>query len=254
MPGGSGFDLLARLEHLPQVIFTTAHSEHAVRAFEVNALDYLLKPVEPERLAAALSRIKRGDGAQALPAGAPLEQLFVRDGPRCWFIPLREVSLLSADGNYVRLLWGKLRPLLGRPLSVLEQRLDPKHFFRANRSQIINLDFIESVEVGVNGRLHVQLRERWTRSGNFAPAGAPLQRFDECVVPIQRTLDLFNTLDWRPHVRKSNNDRPCIAVCPRHHLESTAHRPLFAQRAARILCDLGRRRPIAPDSSRQQSG
>ncbi len=159
MPGGSGFDLLARLEHLPQVIFTTAHSEHAVRAFEVNALDYLLKPVEPERLAAALTRIKRAGDAQAPLAGAPLEQLFVRDGPRCWFIPLREVRLLIADGNYVRLLWGKLQPLLGRPLTLLEQRLDPKHFFRANRSQIINLDFIESVEVGVNGRLHVQLRD-----------------------------------------------------------------------------------------------
>jgi two-component system, LytTR family, response regulator len=159
MPGGSGFDLLARLEHLPQVIFTTAHSEHAVRAFEVNALDYLLKPVEPERLAAALTRIKRARSAPAPPAGAPLEQLFVRDGPRCWFIPLREVRLLTADGNYVRLLWGTLRPLLGRPLALLEQRLDPKHFFRANRSQIINLDFIESVEVGVNGRLHVQLRD-----------------------------------------------------------------------------------------------
>jgi len=159
MPGGSGFDLLARLEHLPQVIFTTAHSEHAVRAFEVNALDYLLKPVEPERLAAALTRIKRAGEAQAPLAGAPLEQLFVRDGPRCWFIPLREVRLLIADGNYVRLLWGKLQPLLGRPLTLLEQRLDPKHFFRANRSQIINLDFIEGVEVGVNGRLHVQLRD-----------------------------------------------------------------------------------------------
>lgn len=159
MPGGSGFDLLARLEHLPQVIFTTAHSEHAVRAFEVNALDYLLKPVEPERLAAALTRIKRAGEAQAPLAGAPLEQLFVRDGPRCWFIPLREVRLLTADGNYVRLLWGKLQPLLGRPLTLLEQRLDPKHFFRANRGQIINLDFIESVEVGVNGRLHVQLRD-----------------------------------------------------------------------------------------------
>jgi two-component system, LytTR family, response regulator len=159
MPGGSGFDLLARLEHLPQVIFTTAHSEHAVRAFEVNALDYLLKPVEPERLAAALTRIKRAGEAQAPLAGAPLEQLFVRDGPRCWFIPLREVRLLTADGNYVRLLWGKLQPLLGRPLTLLEQRLDPKHFFRANRSQIINLDFIETVEVGVNGRLHVQLRD-----------------------------------------------------------------------------------------------
>ena len=159
MPGGSGFDLLARLDHLPQVIFTTAHSEHAVRAFEVNALDYLLKPVEPERLAAALTRIKHGSGTQAPFAGAPLEQLFVRDGPRCWFIPLREVRLLTADGNYVRLLWGKLQPLLGRPLTLLEQRLDPKRFFRANRSQIINLDFIESVEVGVNGRLHVQLRD-----------------------------------------------------------------------------------------------
>jgi two-component system, LytTR family, response regulator len=159
MPGGSGFDLLARLEHLPQVIFTTAHSEHAVRAFEVNALDYLLKPVDPERLAAALTRINRAGGAQAPLAGTPLEQLFVRDGPRCWFIPLREVRLLSADGNYVRLLWGKLQPLLGRPLALLEQRLDPKHFFRANRGQIINLDFIESVEVGVNGRLHVQLRD-----------------------------------------------------------------------------------------------
>jgi len=159
MPGGSGFDLLARLEHLPQVIFTTAHSEHAVRAFDVNALDYLLKPVEPERLAAALTRIKRAGDVQAPLAGAPLEQLFVRDGPRCWFIPLREVRLLTADGNYVRLLWGKLQPLLGRPLTLLEQRLDPKHFFRANRSQIINLDFIESVEVGVNGRLHVQLRD-----------------------------------------------------------------------------------------------
>jgi two-component system LytT family response regulator len=159
MPGGSGFDLLSRLEHLPQVIFTTAHGEHAVRAFEVNALDYLLKPVEPERLAAALTRIKRGGAAPTPLADAPLEQLFVRDGPRCWFIPLREVRLLSADGNFVRLLWGKLQPLLGRPLTLLEQRLDPKYFFRASRSQIINLDFIESVEVGVNGRLHVQLRD-----------------------------------------------------------------------------------------------
>jgi two-component system LytT family response regulator len=159
MPGGSGFDLLTRLEHLPQVIFTTAHSEHAVHAFEVNALDYLLKPVEPERLAAALTRIKRGGGAPAPPADAPLEQLFVRDGPRCWFIPLREVRLFSAEGNYVRLMWGKLQPLLGRPLTVLEQRLDAKHFFRANRGQIINLGFIESVEAGVNGRLHVQLRD-----------------------------------------------------------------------------------------------
>jgi two-component system LytT family response regulator len=160
MPGGSGFDLLARLEHLPQVIFTTAHDQHAVRAFEVNALDYLLKPIEPERLAAALSRVEREDNGRASRAGpeAPLEKLFVRDGPRCWFVPLREVSLLTAEGNYVRLLWGRSQPLLGRSLVTLEQRLDSKRFFRANRRQIINVDFIEGVDLGVAGRLHVQLR------------------------------------------------------------------------------------------------
>jgi two-component system, LytTR family, response regulator len=161
MPGGTGFDLLERLEHLPRVVFTTAYDKHAVRAFEVNALDYLLKPIEPERLAAAVAR------AQAAAASAPgaaatsgtiLERLFLRDGDRCWFVPLREVKLFTAEGNYVRLSWDKIHPLLGRPLSSLEPRLDPKRFFRANRQQIINLEYIESVELGVNGRLHVQLR------------------------------------------------------------------------------------------------
>ena len=161
MPGGSGFDLLSRLEHLPQVIFTTAHDEHAVRAFEVNALDYLLKPIDPARLAASLSRITKENTAPApqAPADAPLQQLFLRDGAQCWFVPLREVSLLTSEGNYVRLSWGTRRPLLGRALSTIEQRLDPQRFFRANRRQVINLDFIENVELGVNGRLHVQLRD-----------------------------------------------------------------------------------------------
>jgi two-component system, LytTR family, response regulator len=159
MPGGSGFDLLTRLEHLPRVIFTTAHDEHAVRAFEVNALDYLLKPIDPARLAAALARVGSANATRPPQPDAALEQLFVRDGPRCWFVPLREVRLLTSEGNYVRLSWGKTQPLLGRALATLEQRLDPNRFFRANRRQIINLDFIESVELGDSGRLHAQLRE-----------------------------------------------------------------------------------------------
>src|SRR5215469_1185150 len=145
MPGGSGFDLLARLERVPRVIFTTAYDQHAVRAFEVNALDYLLKPIEPERLAAALLKV-RNLSTPATPQRNVLEQLFVQDGPRCWFVPLREVRLLSAENNYVRLWWGEMRPLIARPLSTIEQRLDPKRFFRANRSQIINLEFIERVD------------------------------------------------------------------------------------------------------------
>jgi two-component system LytT family response regulator len=159
MPGGSGFDLLTRLEDVPQVIFTTAYDEHAVRAFKVDALDYLLKPIEPARLAEALSRVKSAHAARTPQPNAVLEQIFVRDGDRCWFVPLREVRLLSSEGNYIRLSWGKSQPLLGRALAALEQRLDPNRFFRANRRQIINLDFIESVELGVNGRLHAQLRD-----------------------------------------------------------------------------------------------
>jgi two-component system, LytTR family, response regulator len=159
MPGGSGFDLLARLDDVPQVIFTTAYDEHAVRAFKVDALDYLLKPIEPARLAEALTRVKSAQAARTARSDAVLEQIFVRDGSRCWFVPLREVRLLSSEGNYIRLSWGKSQPLLGRALAALEQRLDPNRFFRANRRQIINLDFIETVELGVNGRLHAQLRD-----------------------------------------------------------------------------------------------
>jgi two-component system, LytTR family, response regulator len=170
MPGGSGFELLARLDHVPQVIFTTAHDEHAIRAFEVNALDYILKPIDPARLAAALARVGPQKASSDLPAGpvpgtmaavsqsAMLEQLFVRDGQRCWFVPLREVRLLASEGNYVRLWWGNAKPLLGRALAALELKLDPARFFRANRRQVINLDFIESVELGLNGRLHATLR------------------------------------------------------------------------------------------------
>jgi two-component system LytT family response regulator len=181
MPGGTGFDLLAQLDRMPRVIFTTAYDHYAVKAFDVSALDYLLKPIEPERLAAALAKVlaapahvDRGsglpgsNGAPAASPGAsesaldhngPLEQLFVRDGPRCWFVPLREVSVFTAEGNYVRLTWGKVHPLLGRSLIALEEKLDPRRFFRANRRQIVNLERIDSVELGEGGRLHVQLRD-----------------------------------------------------------------------------------------------
>jgi two-component system, LytTR family, response regulator len=186
MPGGTGFDLLARLDRIPRVIFTTAYDQYAVKAFDVSALDYLLKPIEPERLAAALEKMEgavisgqpasgnSGSVSSRQPEGAspaaqsaepssppdgPLEQLFVRDGPRCWFVPLREVSVFTAEGNYVRLQWGTQGPLLGRSLIALEEKLDARRFFRANRRQIVNLDFIQNVELGDGGRLYVQLRD-----------------------------------------------------------------------------------------------
>jgi two-component system LytT family response regulator len=157
MPGGTGFDLLDQLDRVPRIVFTTAYDHYAVKAFDVNALDYLLKPIEPERLATALRKLSSGATEPA--RDAPLDQLFIRDGHRCWFVPLREVSLFSAEGNYVRLLWGRERPLLGRSLAALEAKLDPQRYFRANRSQIVNFDFIQQVELGDGGRLHVQLRD-----------------------------------------------------------------------------------------------
>jgi two-component system LytT family response regulator len=159
MPGGSGFDLLEQLERVPHIIFTTAYDHYAVKAFEVSALDYLLKPIEPVRLGAALAKVQTVSGAASATREAALGQLFVRDGPRCWFVPLHEVALLRAEGNYVCLHWGKARPLFNRSLIALEARLDPRRFFRANRNQILNLDFIQSVEVGLGGRLHVLLRD-----------------------------------------------------------------------------------------------
>ncbi len=153
MPGLNGFDLLERLDGaIPQVIFTTAYEEHALRAFEVNALDYLLKPIAPERLAAALSRL------DTRRPSAPLSQLFVRDGDRCWIVPLSGIYLLESEGNYTRLYFGKERPLLRRSLNALERRLAPQAFFRANRRQLLNLQWIDQTQLTPNGNLAVTLK------------------------------------------------------------------------------------------------
>lgn len=159
MPGMSGFDLLEQLEAPPQVIFTTAFDQHAVQAFEANALDYLLKPIAPERLAAALRKLRP---AQTTPAAAaalpPLDRVFVRDGARCWLVPLADIVLMESEGNYTRLFFGANKPLVPRSLSALEERLDPAVFFRASRRHIVNLTAIESVDPGVADNLLVTLR------------------------------------------------------------------------------------------------
>ena len=152
MPGMSGFDLLERLDDLPQVIFTTAYDEYALKAFEVNALDYLLKPVAPARLAAAVARVRlRTEPAR-------LEQVFVRDGDRCWIVRLPDIFLLESEGNYTRVNFSSERPLIRRSLNALEEQLDPAMFFRAGRKEIVNLKWIQKVDISVAGGLVVTLR------------------------------------------------------------------------------------------------
>jgi two-component system, LytTR family, response regulator len=159
IPGGDGFKVLERLDAVPQVIFTTAYDQYALKAFEVNALDYLLKPIVPARLAEAVTRIRSRTAeppSQRSVVGAS-ERIFVRDGERCWFVPVAEIVLLESEGNCSRLVFGSHRPLVLRPLNYLELRLDPAMFFRANRRQIINLQYIRSVAPWVNGGYRVEL-------------------------------------------------------------------------------------------------
>ncbi len=155
MPRENGFDLLESLDRAPEVIFTTAYDQYALKAFEVSALDYLVKPIVPSRLAAALSKLttKREEAPKK-----PLEQVFVKDGDRCWFVRLTEIALLESEGNYTRLYFGKERPLILRSLNQLETKLDPATFFRASRKHILNLNWIDSVDTAVNGALTAKLR------------------------------------------------------------------------------------------------
>lgn len=167
MPGADGFSLLERLEPpLPAVIFTTAYDEFAVKAFEFNALDYLLKPVDPNRLVAALERLRQRDTAAASADGTPApvsrlaleDKVFVREGDRCWFVPVKNIRLLESEGNYTRLHFDDNKPQLFRSLTAMEERLDPRNFFRANRKQVINLTWVEGIEPWFSGGLLVKLK------------------------------------------------------------------------------------------------
>lgn len=166
MPGKTGFDLLAEVEKLPRVIFTTAYDEYAIKAFEVNALDYLLKPIEPKRLADAIQKLqaeifKETIGLQGLNRGPLTEndQVFVKDGERCWFVKLSEIRLFESVGNYAKVYFGPNKPLILKSLNALEERLDDRMFFRANRKHIINLRWIEKIEPYFNGGLLLDLKD-----------------------------------------------------------------------------------------------
>ncbi len=162
MPGKSGFDMLTELEKAPHVIFVTAFDEYALKAFEVNALDYLMKPVEPKRLSDALIKVRQEDEAERLSYTnrgmlSENDQVFVKDGERCWFVKLSEVRLFESVGNYAKVFFGTNKPLILKSLNALEERLDEKTFFRANRKHIINLRMIDKIEPYFNGGLLLDL-------------------------------------------------------------------------------------------------
>lgn len=167
MPGKTGFDMLAELDRTPQVIFTTAYDDYALKAFEVNAIDYLLKPIDPNRLADALNRASAGENGLASTESVlntnkslltETDQVFVKDGERCWFVKLSDIRLFESVGNYARVYFGANKPLILKSLNSLEERLDEKTFFRANRKHIVNLRMIEKVEPYFNGGLLLEIK------------------------------------------------------------------------------------------------
>lgn len=157
--GASGFDLLEQLDEVPLVIFITAYDQYALKAFEVSALDYLLKPINPQRLAEAIAKVKK----QSLPKdkeAASLsidKRIFIKDGDQCFFVPLAEVFLIESVGNYARIYYGSNKPLLHKSLNYLEEKLPPSHFFRANRQFILNVEFIQNIQTYFNNTLLVDL-------------------------------------------------------------------------------------------------
>jgi two-component system LytT family response regulator len=163
MPGKTGFELLETLEKTPKVIFTTAYDEYALKAFEFNALDYLLKPIEPKRLSESINKIRKEVEAQEEKQKKSNQltvndQVFVKDGDNCWFVKLKDVRLFESDGNYIKVYFDKNKPMIHKSLNALDGKLDNKHFFRVSRKHIINLEWIDEIETWFNGGLMVKLK------------------------------------------------------------------------------------------------
>lgn len=165
MPGKTGFEMLEELETVPKVIFTTAHDEFALRAFDVNALDYLLKPIQPDRLTESINKLTKEETREAPEVATATEkrlggddQVFVKDGDRCWFVRLSDIRLFESDGNYIKVYFSTFKPMIHKSLNALDEKLDERNFFRASRKHIINLSWVETIETWFNGGLLVQLK------------------------------------------------------------------------------------------------
>jgi len=161
MPGKTGFELLEMLDSVPTVIFTTAYDEYALKAFEVNALDYLLKPIQLDRLNETITKLeppKLVTEDEVEPKLGLNDQVFVKDGDKCWFVSLKDIRYFESDGNYIKVFFENFKPMIHKSLNALDEKLNDRDFFRASRKHIINLSWVESIEPWFNGGLMVKLK------------------------------------------------------------------------------------------------
>lgn len=151
MPGTNGLELVDGMPDSPLIVFTTAYTEHAVRAFEVNALDYLVKPILAERLGTALNKVRKAIADRQVGLTAR-RQLLLREGLRSWLVPMDRILFLESEGNYTRVYFDDHRPLIYTSLTAVAARLDPALFFRVSRLHIVNLQKVASLDRQPGGR------------------------------------------------------------------------------------------------------
>ncbi|MFK8046142.1 MAG: LytR/AlgR family response regulator transcription factor [Crocinitomicaceae bacterium] len=161
MPGETGLELIERLENAPRTVFVTAYDEFAIKAFELNAYDYLLKPIDEKRLNEVVSRIEEEHKEPEAVATAKLleqgDKILIKDGDKVWFVGIEDVRYFESDGNYVKVYFKKFHPLILRSLNSLGERIDSNLFFRANRKYLVNLNRITNIETWFNGSLQIEM-------------------------------------------------------------------------------------------------
>ncbi len=162
MPEKDGFQLLEMLDEVPITIFTTAFDEYAIKSFEYNALDYLLKPVSDKRFGMALEKVKEKLNSNQVEAShkkmlSENSQIFIKDGEACWLVKIGDISHFEIVGNYTRVFFEDKKPLLYKSLNQVEEKLPGQSFFRANRQQIVNTNFINNVVPWFNGKLKLSM-------------------------------------------------------------------------------------------------
>lgn len=163
MPEKDGFELLEMLDEVPITIFTTAFDEYAIKSFDYNALDYLLKPINEKRFAKAIEKVEekldatKETGVENDQRLTGNSQIFIKDGEKCWLIKVGDISHFEIVGNYTRVFFQDEKPMLYKSLNQIEEKLPEKYFFRANRQQIINTNFIDNVVPWFNGKLKLTM-------------------------------------------------------------------------------------------------
>ena len=166
MPEKDGFELLEMLDNVPITIFTTAFDDYAIKSFEYNAFDYLLKPISQKRFSSSITKViekststsETTERVEEGAGGLPLEkQIFIKDGENCWLVKIKDISLFEIVGNYTRVFFDSNKPLIYKSLAQIEEKLPSDVFFRANRQQIININHVKKVVSWFNGKLKIEM-------------------------------------------------------------------------------------------------